>query len=290
MFRKGEPAFLKILAYFSFFLGIAYNLMGVFGQIKREDIHLSFGEAMGSMAIMSLLFFGLALALLFLERRLRGKKPLPRWIYILVLTWSAALMFFSTGFVGRIATLIVYIVATVVLLLVLSRNKQNAQGEKPKQKAEKTEAKQEVTKKEFPFSVLVDQIKDEELKKDILEIEKITQEIYQNKEMRKIDPQQVKKIETYYLPTLTSLLNTYVNLEASKLGLDREQKLKQDIHSGIASIKQGFYQICENTYQTTSMSISAELSALETVLASDGLLEDDIRRFYTQRDKEKTPS
>ncbi len=290
MFRRIEPIVLKMLAGFSFILGIVYNLMGAFGHIRRNDMNLTFFEAMGSMAVMSLLFFGLGFTLLFLERRLSGKRQtFPGW-YLLVLTYSAALLFLSAGLAGKIATAILYAAVSVTLLVFLSRSKQSVADEEPKVKEKKSQKKEKIPKKEFPFSALAEKINDAALKKDVQDIEKIIREIYQNKEMRRIDPQRIKKIETYYLPTLTSLLNTYLNLEESHLGLEREQKLKEDIHSGITSIKQGFYQICENTYQSTSMNISAELSALENILASDGLLTDDIRKFYIEKNKEKTPS
>ncbi len=244
---------------------------------------------MGSMAVMSLLFFGLGFTLLFLERRLSGKRQtFPGW-YLLVLTYSAALLFLSAGLAGKIATAILYVAVSVTLLVFVSQQaKRGRRRTKSKRKEVAKERKN--PEKEFPFSALADKINDAALKKDVQDIEKIIREIYQNKEMRRIDPQRIKKIETYYLPTLTSLLNTYLNLEKSNLGLEREQKLKEDIHSGITSIKQGFYQICENTYQSTSMNISAELSALENILASDGLLTDDIRKFYIEKNKEKTPS
>lgn len=286
--RKTERFFLTALGYFSLLLGIIYNIMGMTGQIKKNDIALSFSQSMGSVAVMSLVFFGLGFALLFLKRRLNGQKPISSWVYVAVLTWPAALLFFKADLIGRIITAVIYLAVTVFLLFILPRYAQKDTSAQPKTKAA---AKPETTvKKEFSFSVLAEKIKDIELKKDVREIEKIIQEIYQNKEMRKIDPQQIKKIENYYAPTLTTLLNTYVNLEASRLGLANEEKLKKDIHEGIAAIKQGFYQICENTYQTTSMSISAELSALENVLASDGLLVDDIRKFCEEKNGEELSS
>ncbi len=42
MFRRMEPIVLKMLAGFSFILGIVYNLMGAFGHIRRNDMNLTF--------------------------------------------------------------------------------------------------------------------------------------------------------------------------------------------------------------------------------------------------------
>lgn len=121
MFRRMEPIVLKMLAGFSFILGIVYNLMGAFGHIRRNDMNLTFFEAMGSMAVMSLLFFGLGFTLLFLERRLSGKRQtFPGW-YLLVLTYSAALLFLSAGLAGKIATAILYVAVSVTLLVFVSQ-------------------------------------------------------------------------------------------------------------------------------------------------------------------------
>lgn len=130
---------------------------------------------------MSLLFFGLGFTLLFLERRLSGKRQtFPGW-YLLVLTYSAALLFLSAGLAGKIATAILYVAVSVTLLVFLSRSKQSVVGEEPKAKEKKSQKKEKNPEKEFPFSALADKINDAALKKMCKTLKRLSEKFIKTK-------------------------------------------------------------------------------------------------------------
>ncbi|WP_367924354.1 hypothetical protein [uncultured Ruthenibacterium sp.] len=89
------------------------------------------------------------------------------------------------------------------------------------------------------------------------------------------DENDVKRFTTYYLPTTLKLLRTY-----NEVGNQTEQshaaaQIQADIMRVLGTINTAFSSLQDGLLQDTALDVSAEVSAMETVLVQDGLKPDE---------------
>lgn len=82
---------------------------------------------------------------------------------------------------------------------------------------------------------------------------------------------QIRRFVSYYMPTTLKLLRTYneVNPQADSSTVAAE--IQTDICGILYTVNTAFQSLQDNLLQDTAMDVSAEISALETVLAQEGL-------------------
>ena len=89
-------------------------------------------------------------------------------------------------------------------------------------------------------------------------------------------PQKIKKIRNflnYYLPVTYRILERYDEIENQKLNTPETKKFMSSVEEMIAKIKQAFEQQLSNIYQTEMIDTDAELKVFETMLKSDGFID-----------------
>jgi 5-bromo-4-chloroindolyl phosphate hydrolysis protein len=86
------------------------------------------------------------------------------------------------------------------------------------------------------------------------------------------DSQQIRKFMNYYLPTSVKLLDHYRTLSAAGAG-ENVQKSLDSIAGSLNMIAEAFEKQLDSLYADDQLDISAEISALETMMAADGLTE-----------------
>lgn len=86
------------------------------------------------------------------------------------------------------------------------------------------------------------------------------------------DSQQIRKFMNYYLPTSVKLLNHYKTLSAAGAG-ENVQKSLSSIENSLTMIAEAFEKQLDRLYADDQLDINAEISALETMMAADGLTE-----------------
>jgi 5-bromo-4-chloroindolyl phosphate hydrolysis protein len=86
------------------------------------------------------------------------------------------------------------------------------------------------------------------------------------------DSQQIRKFMNYYLPTSVKLLNHYKTLSSAGAG-ENVQKSLQSIADSLNMIADAFEKQLDRLYADDQLDINAEISALETMMAADGLTE-----------------
>ena len=87
------------------------------------------------------------------------------------------------------------------------------------------------------------------------------------------DSQQIRKFMNYYLPTSVKLLEHYRTLSAAGAGVN-VQKSMDSIKSSLTMISEAFEKQLDRLYADDQLDINAEISALESMMAADGLTED----------------
>ena len=86
------------------------------------------------------------------------------------------------------------------------------------------------------------------------------------------DSQQIRKFMNYYLPTSVKLLEHYKTLSAAGAG-ENVQKSLASISGSLNMIAEAFEKQLDRLYADDQLDINAEISALETMMAADGLTE-----------------
>jgi 5-bromo-4-chloroindolyl phosphate hydrolysis protein len=86
------------------------------------------------------------------------------------------------------------------------------------------------------------------------------------------DSQQIRKFMNYYLPTSVKLLDHYKTLSAAGAG-ENVQKSLTSIAGSLNMIAEAFEKQLDRLYADDQLDINAEISALETMMAADGLTE-----------------
>ena len=87
----------------------------------------------------------------------------------------------------------------------------------------------------------------------------------------------VRRFAGYYLPTTLKLLRTYNEVDAQADDSTVAGQIQTDIVGILYTINKAFSNLEDNLLQDTAMDVSAEISALETVLAQEGLTESGIQ-------------
>ena len=97
------------------------------------------------------------------------------------------------------------------------------------------------------------------------------------KDIRIIEkPEKIKKIRnflSYYLPVTKKILERYDEIENQKLTTTETKKFMNSVEEMIAKIKTAFEEQLSNIYQTEMIDTDAELKVFETMLKSDGFID-----------------
>lgn len=85
----------------------------------------------------------------------------------------------------------------------------------------------------------------------------------------------VRRFTSYYLPTIMKLLDTYCDLEQHAVPGSVAAQSQKDITELLTTINTAFQTLENGLVQDTAMDVSAEISALQTVMAQDGLTQEE---------------
>ncbi|MCR4963060.1 MAG: 5-bromo-4-chloroindolyl phosphate hydrolysis family protein [Firmicutes bacterium] len=83
---------------------------------------------------------------------------------------------------------------------------------------------------------------------------------------------QIRRFSNYFLPTSIKLLQTYVNLDTSGGEGENISGAKRDIAAALDNVETAFSKQLDMLFSGEAMDVSAEVSALQAVLAGDGLI------------------
>ncbi len=86
----------------------------------------------------------------------------------------------------------------------------------------------------------------------------------------------VKRFASYYLPTTLKLLRTYNEVDPQADQSSVAAQIQRDITGILCTINAAFRNLQDGLLKDTAMNVSAEISAMETVLAQDGLKDDGL--------------
>ncbi|MEE1035825.1 MAG: 5-bromo-4-chloroindolyl phosphate hydrolysis family protein [Oscillospiraceae bacterium] len=96
------------------------------------------------------------------------------------------------------------------------------------------------------------------------------------------DPQVVpdlKKLMDYYLPMTVKLLNAYADMDAQSVQGETIQASKQEIEATLDTLNLAFEKLLDELFQDTALDVSSDISVLQTMLAQEGLTENEFTKM-----------
>ena len=124
-----------------------------------------------------------------------------------------------------------------------------------------------------------DDIPGQEISEKISRMELIVQRIFQRAEAHPEIVPDLKKLMDYYLPMTVKLLRAYADMDAQPVQGQTIQNSKKEIEDTLDTLNQAFENLLDSVFRDTAMDVSSDISVLQTLLARDGLTEDDLTKL-----------
>ena len=128
-----------------------------------------------------------------------------------------------------------------------------------------------------------DAIPGEEISGKISRMELIVQKIFQRAEQHPEIVPDLKKLMDYYLPMTVKLLTAYADMDAQPVQGETIQASKREIEDTLDTLNLAFEKLLDSVFKDTALDVSSDISVLNTLLAREGLAEDDLSRLQKQK-------
>lgn len=83
----------------------------------------------------------------------------------------------------------------------------------------------------------------------------------------------------YYLPMTVKLLDAYEDMDRQPVQGENISASKREIEDTIDTLNVAFEKILDSIFRDTAWDVSTDISVLHTVLAQEGLTEDDFEKM-----------
>ncbi len=132
-----------------------------------------------------------------------------------------------------------------------------------------------------------DAIPGEEISGKIYRMETIVRKIFQRAEEHPEVVPDLQKLMNYYLPMTVKLLNAYADMDAQPIAGETIQASKKEIEGTLDTLNLAFEKLLDTMFKDTAMDISSDITVLQTLLAQEGLTEDDLMKMKKQTAEEE---
>ena len=132
------------------------------------------------------------------------------------------------------------------------------------------EAKEET----LQISNISKQIEDKEVVENIEQICDISNKIIDTLSKNPNKLRQARNFLNYYLPVTIKILTRYDEIENQRLNTTESKEFMESVKKMTEKIKNAFNEQLNNMYQTEMIDTDAEIKVFESMLKSDGFLDD----------------
>lgn len=122
-----------------------------------------------------------------------------------------------------------------------------------------------------------DAIRGEEISAKISRMEMLVDRIFDRVEQNPESVSDLHRMMEYYLPTTVKLLEAYEDLDAQPVQGANIISSKQEIEKTLDTLNMAFEKLLDSLFQDTAWDVSSDISVLHTMLAQEGLTEDDFK-------------
>ncbi|MBP3674228.1 MAG: 5-bromo-4-chloroindolyl phosphate hydrolysis family protein [Oscillospiraceae bacterium] len=167
------------------------------------------------------------------------------------------------------------------------RQRQEAAAKAQKASATQDPRVQEVLNRGNAFIAQIrkcnDDIPGEEISAKIDRMENIVRRIFERAETNPEIIPDLKKLMDYYLPMTVKLLNAYADMDAQPVQGETIEGSKREIEATLDTLNLAFEKLLDSVFQDTAMDVSSDISVLKTLLAQEGLTEDELSKMKKQQ-------
>lgn len=128
-----------------------------------------------------------------------------------------------------------------------------------------------------------DEIPGEEISAKIYRMETIVRRIFERAEAHPEIVPDLKKLMDYYLPMTVKLLNAYADMDAQPTQGETIVNSKREIEATLDTLNLAFEKLLDDLFKDTALDVSSDISVLNTLLAQEGLTEDDLSKMKKQQ-------
>jgi len=112
----------------------------------------------------------------------------------------------------------------------------------------------------------------------ISRIELLVQRIFDRAEEHPEIIPDLKKMMDYYLPMTVKLLNAYAEMDAQPVQGETILNSKKEIEATLDTLNKAFEKLLDELFADTALDVSSDISVLHTLLAQEGLTEDELQK------------
>lgn len=124
-----------------------------------------------------------------------------------------------------------------------------------------------------------DAIPGEEISGKITRMETIIRRIFERAKAHPEIVPDLKKLMDYYLPMTVKLLNAYADMDRQPVQGETIQASKQEIEATLDTLNLAFEKLLDDLFEDTAMDVSSDISVLNTLLAQEGLTDDELSKL-----------
>ena len=130
-----------------------------------------------------------------------------------------------------------------------------------------------------------DVIPGEEISAKISRMEMLVDRIFDRVEENPDSVDDIRKLMEYYLPTTIKLLEAYEELDAQPIQGENILSSKREIEKTLDTLNIAFEKLLDDLFQDTAWDVSTDISVLNTMLAQEGLTEDELKASGNKTDR-----
>ena len=128
-----------------------------------------------------------------------------------------------------------------------------------------------------------DDIPGEEISAKMDRMELIVRRIFQRAEQHPEVVPDLKKLMDYYLPMTVKLLTAYADMDAQPIQGETILASKREIEESLDTLNLAFEKLLDNLFMDAAIDVSSDISVLNTMLAQEGLTEDELTKMRRQQ-------
>lgn len=124
-----------------------------------------------------------------------------------------------------------------------------------------------------------DAIPGKEISDKISRMETIVGRIFERAQAHPEIVPDLKKLMDYYLPMTVKLLNAYAEMDAQPVQGETIRASKKEIEDTLDTLNLAFEKLLDSVFEDTAMDVSSDISVLNTLLAQEGLTDDELSKL-----------
>ena len=123
-----------------------------------------------------------------------------------------------------------------------------------------------------------DEVPGEEVSNKMYKMEDLVRRIFKRVEEKPEQAGDLKRLMNYYLPTSIKLLEAYADMDKQEVQGENIQNSKREIEETLDTLNVAYEKFLDDMFRDTAWDVSSDVSVLKTMLAREGLTENEFEK------------